>query len=98
MHREEIHRKKCRRYNFPGDAHELTFSCYRHRAFLSSNRTCRYLVDSIVRAKQKYEFDLWAYVFMPNHAHLLVYPRKQDYSVSQILLSIKQSVSRKAVI
>jgi len=98
MHTEEIHRKMCRRYNFPGNAHELTFSCYRNRPFLSSDRTCQYLADSIIRAKQKHDFNLWAYVFMPDHAHLLICPRKQEYSISQILLSIKQSVSRKAII
>ncbi len=98
MYTEEVHRKRCRRYNSPGNAHELTFSCYRNRAFLSSDRTCQYLADSIIRARQKHDFDLWAYVFMPDHAHLLICPRKPDYSISQILLSIKQSVSRKAII
>ncbi len=98
MDTEGVHRKRCRRYNFPGHAHELTFSCYRNRAFLSSDRTCQYLADSIVQARQKHDFDLWAYVFMPDHAHLLICPRNPDYSISQILLSIKQSVSRKAII
>ncbi|HUU18090.1 MAG TPA: transposase [Sedimentisphaerales bacterium] len=98
MDTEGVHRKRCRRYNFPGHAHELTFSCYRNRAFLSSDRICQYLTDSIVQAREKYDFDLWAYVFMPEHAHLLICPRKPDYSISQILLSIKQSVSRKAII
>ena len=95
---EEVHRKKCRRYNLPGHAHELTFSCYHNRAFLSSERTCQYLADSIVRARKRHHFDLWSYVFMPDHVHILICPRKSDYSISQILLSIKQSVSRKAII
>ena len=98
MYAEGVHRTRCRRYNFPGHAHELTFSCYRNRAFLSSDRTCQYLADSIIRARQKHDFDLWAYVFMPEHVHILICPRKPDYSISQILLSIKQSVSRKAII
>jgi len=98
MAHEEIHRKKCRRYNFPGHAHELTFCCYRNRAFLSKERTCQYLVDAVQMAKIKHDFDLWAYVFMPEHVHILICPRTQDYSISQILLSIKQSVSRKAII
>ncbi|MFZ2145613.1 MAG: hypothetical protein WAV28_00220 [Sedimentisphaerales bacterium] len=34
---------------------------------------------------------------MPNHVHLLICPRKTKYSISNILLSIKQPVSRKAV-
>ena len=98
MHSENLHRKKCRRYDFAGHAHELTFSCYRQRAFLQSERTCQYLVDSIIRARQKHDFDLWAYVFMPEHVHVLLCPRNQSYSVSQILLSIKQPISRRVTI
>ena len=80
-----------------GHAHELTFSCYQNRPFLSAERICKYLVDAIVSSRTKHKFDLWAYVFMPNHVHLLICPRKSEYSISDILLSIKQPVSRKAV-
>jgi putative transposase len=35
---------------------------------------------------------------MPNHVHLLIRPYQEIYSISDILLSIKQSASRKALI
>jgi putative transposase len=35
---------------------------------------------------------------MPEHAHLLVYPTIPNYSVSNILNSIKQSVAKRALI
>jgi len=89
--------KQCVRWETAGHAHELTFSCYQSRAFLSKERTCGYLVDSIGRARKRHEFDLWAYVFMPNHVHLLICPRHGDYSISAILLSIKQPVARRAI-
>lgn len=92
------HRKQCRRYNIPGHAHELTFCCYQRRAFLKSKRTCQYLAEAIIRAKGIHQFDLWSYVFMPEHVHLLIWARKESYSISEILLSIKQSVSRRALI
>ena len=98
MESGEPHRKKCRRYNFQGNAHELTFSCFRKRAFLSKDRTRGYLVDAIAEAKNKHAFDLWAYVFMPEHVHLLICPRRERYSISEILRSIKQPVSRRAVL
>jgi putative transposase len=50
MENGECHRKKCHRYNFPGNAHELTFSCFRGRPFLSKDRTRGYLVDAIIAA------------------------------------------------
>jgi len=91
-------RKLCERFNVPGDAHELTFCCYKRRAFLSKPRTCKYLVDAISGAREKHAFHLWAYVFMPDHVHLLIWPTRPKYSVSGILQSIKQSVSRKALV
>ena len=45
----------------------------------------------------RHAFDLWAYVFMPDHVHLVIYPRCDDYSISRILLSIRQPVARKAI-
>jgi len=94
----ETHRKRCHRYNFVGNAHELTFGCFRNRPFLSKDRTRGYLVEAIDTAKQRHEFDLWAYVFMPEHVHLLIYPREEAYSIAAILRSIKQPVARRAMI
>jgi len=91
------HRKSVKRLDIPGHAHELTFSCYGRKPFLRSDRTRRYLVNAITKAKVKHHFDLWAYVIMPEHVHLLIWPRHDDYSIAGILRSIKQSVSRRAV-
>ena len=88
--------KTCRRYNEPGDAHALTFSCFHGRAFLSRERTCRWLIESLRSARERWNFDLWAYVIMPEHCHLLVLPREEDYSISRILESIKLPVTRRA--
>ena len=89
--------KRCHRWNEAGHAHELTFSCYRNRPFLSKDRTCGYLVEAIIAAKAKHSFDLWAYVFMPDHVHLILYPQRDPYSIAAILRSIKQPVSRRAI-
>jgi putative transposase len=35
---------------------------------------------------------------MPEHAHLLIWPTQFDYAVSDVLNSIKQSVSKRALI
>jgi putative transposase len=54
-------------------------------------------VDAINNARAKHSFQLWAYVFMPNYVHLLIWPTKADYSISAILQSIKQPVARKTL-
>ena len=97
MLNRKLHKKSCHRYNIAGNAHELTFSCYKSQAFLSKERTCKYLIESIKSSREKHEFDIWAYVLMPNHVHLLICPKQEQYSISEILQSIKQPVSRKTI-
>ncbi len=86
-----------RAYNDPGHAHELTFSCYRRFTFLSKDRTCQWLADAIRKAKTELNYLLWAYVFMPDHVHLIVYPQHHVYNDSEFLKQIKEPVSRQAV-
>ena len=90
-------RKTCRRYNVPGDAHALTFSCFRRQAFLGRDRSRQWLVEAMAVAREKHAFDVWAYVIMPEHVHLLIFPREDDYAISDILLDIKRPVARRAL-
>lgn len=89
--------KTCRRYNDAGHAHALTFSCFRRQKFLASPRSCQWLVDAIDLARRKHAFDLWAYVVMPEHVHVVVCPRREQYDVSQFLGTLKLSVTRKSL-
>ena len=90
-------RGRQRHYNEPGHAHELTFSCFHGFPFLRADRTCSWLAESIEKARVALDFAVWAYVFMPDHAHLLICPRQPDYNISEILRSIKNPVSRAAL-
>ena len=90
-------RNKYLRFNTPGQPHGLSFSCYRNRKFLNYKRTRLYLVDSINKAREKHQFDIWAYVIMPEHLHLLIFPKEDVYSISEILKSIKQPVARRTI-
>jgi len=90
-------RKTCRRENTPGDVHALTFSCFKNRPFLNRDRSRRWFLDSLARTRGKHGFELWAYVLMPEHVHLLIYPLRDEYSISEILLDVKRPVARRAV-
>ncbi len=94
---EKEFRKTVTHYDTPGDAHFLTFSFYRRLPLLSKDRTRWWLVDEIARARQKLEFDLWAWVIMPEHVHLLVYPRLSCHHTKDILYGIKRPVGTKAI-
>ncbi len=88
--------KTCHRYDTPGDAHSLTFNCFHAQEFLSKDRTRLWLIDAISKARERLAFDIWAYVIMPEHCHILVFPRQPTYSVSRILEAIKLPVTRQA--
>jgi putative transposase len=90
-------RRHRRNYNIPGHAHEFTFSCYHGYDFLRSERTCQWLADAINEARSKLDFDVWAYVFMPNHVHLIVRPRLLTSDVALIRKAVKQPVARLAI-
>lgn len=83
--------------NEPGHAHELTFSCYRKYPFLKAERTCLWLAAAIDGARDRLDFDVWAYVFMPDHAHMIVRPRSHPYDVAAILREVKHPVARLAL-
>jgi putative transposase len=88
------HRKNI---NEPGHAHELTFSCYRRFPFLKSEQTCQWLAEAIENARSRECFSLWAYVFMPDHVHLLIYPHSSDYDMADIRKAIKKPVAERAI-
>ena len=83
--------------NIPGDAHALTFSCYHRYQFLRCDRMCGWLADSLNTARAKLDFRIWAYVFMPEHVHLMIWPAQPVYDIEVILQAIKQPVGRKGI-
>jgi putative transposase len=97
MSPDATHRRQLKRFDQPGHARFLTFSCFQCRPFLRSDRACQWLADAIVRARTIHVFHLWAYVFMPQHAHLLIFPNPDKPHMGPILDSIKVSVARRAV-
>jgi putative transposase len=90
--------KTCRRINEKGHAHSLTFSCFRRQPFLARDRVRRWVIDAIELARRKHDLDIWAYVIMPEHLHLLVYPQADSYFMSRILTTLKQPVSKRAIL
>jgi len=90
------HRKTCKRWDIPWDVHFLTFSCFQRRAFLSKDRPREWFLVSLARARLKHPFDLWGFVLMPEHVHLLIWPH-EGQRISEILKSLKQPITQRAV-
>ena len=90
-------RKRRRRFDEPGHARELTFSCYHGYQFLSRDRTRLWFLEELESARRKWSFDLWAYVLMPEHVHVLICPRGAKLEAGKIAGQIKESVARRAI-
>ncbi len=82
-------------------SHELTFTCYHRLPLLSRDRTRHWFVDALNRTCKDQNVAPWAWVIMPEHAHVLIFPRNPESAgrqtpVADFLKSVKQSVARRA--
>ncbi len=87
------HRKKVRHFHEPGHLHELTFSCYRRLPLLTNDAWREALARSLDEANREASIELVAFVFMPEHVHLLVHLTDPTQSISRYLARIKQPFS-----
>jgi REP element-mobilizing transposase RayT len=87
-------RKRVKHYHEPGDIHELTFSCYRRLPLLTNNAWRTGLSRTIDKACEELACHLAAFVFMPEHVHLLVWGLRSKEEVGILLGKIKQPPSR----
>ena len=69
---------------------ELTFSCFQRFPYFTDPIACTIFLDLLNSARVKYGFKLWSYVIMPDHVHLLIWPKEKGHLVSQFLHSIKE--------
>ena len=89
--------KRCRRLDVAGHAHYLTFSCYNQLPLLRSPSVCRILANAVDDARQSHRFDIWGWVFMPEHVHLLILPSHEAGPISSILSAIKRPTAVEAI-
>jgi putative transposase len=87
------HRKLVRHVHEPGDLHEFTFSCYQRRPLLTNDRWRCYLAQNIDEANEQFRIHLIAFVFMPEHVHLLTLPLDAEPAIDRYLAAIKRPTS-----
>jgi len=88
--------KRRHRHDADRTPRSLTFSCYKRFPFLSRDRSRRWFVEALSEARTRWPVDLWAYVIMPEHVHLLVAPR-EVVEVGRFVGAVKEQVSRTAI-
>lgn len=88
---------KNRHYNTPGHAHELTFSTYHKQNLFTDKSACEMFMEALAEARIEHSFSLWAYVIMPNHVHLLLWPQKSSYKIESITKTIKGRMAKRYI-
>jgi putative transposase len=91
--RSSGHRKRVKHFDEPNHFHELTFSCFSRLPLLTEDVWFRMLTESISRAVQRHGYALVAFVYMPEHVHLLVFPQESASRIEQLLRAIKRPFS-----
>jgi putative transposase len=86
-------RIKPKRYTGRGDLHFLTFSCYQRRQLLATAAERDVFVKILGEVRERYEFQVFGYVVMPEHVHLLI-SEPECLTPSRVLQVLKQRVSR----
>ncbi len=91
-----VRRKRIRHYDGDGCPRALTFSCFRRRPFLAGDLARGWLIHALDFARRRHPIELWAYVAMPEHVHVVVWPKVRNFRISVFLSTLKQSVAKKA--
>lgn len=89
-------RKLMKRWEVPGGVRFITCSCQRRLPLFSNAEIAGLFVDAMVRARRKFGLELFAWVVMPEHIHMLVRPA-ESVPLGPALHSLKMTVSKRVV-
>ena len=95
--RKPDQRKTLRRFERRSDARFLTFSCYRNLPLFRNPAICDAFTDRLTVARSGGPFELYAWVVMPNHVHLLLRPDLPEVTVSSVLRSVKRPFAEQVI-
>lgn len=87
-------RKRLHRFEHTNHARFLTFSCYRRLPLLNHPAIRDLFALRLTISRERSGFHLYAWVAMPEHAHLLLWPKLPGAPVDAVLHQIKTPLAR----
>src|SRR5258707_1623208 len=84
------------RFHHSGQSHFVTFCCYHRRQLLTTDESRRIFESALERLRRSFRLQVYGYVVMPEHVHLLLNEPQQD-TLADTLKSLKQGVSRRLI-
>lgn len=93
---EASKRKAMRRYEIPGGVRFITFSCEQRLPLLKKPEIAHIFQDALARARERLRYQLYAWVVMPEHIHLLVRP-PEGVPLGRVLKWVKLSTAQRVI-
>lgn len=90
-------RRTLKRYEIPGNLRFLTFSCYRRLPLIQNDAVKAAFVDQLSHLRGHLAFELFAWVVMPEHVHLLIRPNLPEVTVTRITAGLKRPMSQRVL-
>ena len=90
----QTHRNSQKRFYDETNTYFITTNAKDKFPFFKESLFCELFVECLRLYKIMKQFELYAFVIIPEHLHLLIYPIG-DYNISQIMHAIKRHFSRK---
>jgi putative transposase len=82
------------RFQHSGQTHFVTFCCYHRRSLFTTDASRRIFESALERVRHSFNLQVYGYVVMPEHVHLLLSEPQRD-TLADALKSLKQGVSRR---
>ena len=95
--RMTTYRRTLKRVEEPGHARYLTFSCYRRLPLFKNDSIKEVFAAQLKLVRQRLGINLYAWVVMPEHIHLLLTPPLPDVTITKVLHALKRPVATKVL-
>jgi putative transposase len=90
-------RRTMKRYETPGHARYLTFSCYRRLVLFGNDRIKDAFAERLAYVIDDLDVTLFAWVIMPEHVHLLVLPDPPRVTVKALTHRLKSRFAQEVI-
>jgi putative transposase len=74
----------------------VTCCCYHRDHLFTTDVSCRIFESALERVRHSYRLNVYGYVVMPEHVHLLLSEPQQE-TLADAMKSLKQGVSRRLI-
>jgi putative transposase len=68
----------------------LTLSCHRRLKLFTADAVRKSFLTALDGARKEFDYEVWAYVIMPEHVHVLANPRQRAYDIQAFRTKLKK--------